>query len=86
MLNLIVTGGRAALVPLCCLCAWGLVGLLIWNFMSMLIEGIQTAQKLHQIPCADCQFFTGEHHLKCTVHPYAAFSEQAIDCRDFAKG
>ena len=40
-------------------------------------------KRLHQIPCHRCVFFTGEHNLKCTVHPYKAFKEEAIDCSDF---
>ena len=40
-------------------------------------------QKLHQIPCDRCVFFTGEYNLKCTVHPYKALKEEAIDCVDY---
>ena len=40
-------------------------------------------QRLHQIPCSRCDFFTGEYNLKCAVHPDKAFSEQAIGCMDF---
>jgi RNA polymerase subunit RPABC4/transcription elongation factor Spt4 len=38
---------------------------------------------MHQIPCADCQFFTHNMRLKCPVHPTEALSEQAIGCTDF---
>ena len=40
-------------------------------------------QKLHQIPCDRCVFFTGEYNLKCTVHPYKALKEEAVDCVDY---
>ncbi|WP_310417399.1 hypothetical protein [Chamaesiphon sp. OTE_8_metabat_110] len=40
-------------------------------------------KRLHQIPCDRCVFFTGEHNLKCTVNPYTAFQEEAIDCSDY---
>ena len=40
-------------------------------------------QRLHQIPCSHCLFFTGEYNLKCTVHPYKALSEEAIGCTDY---
>jgi RNA polymerase subunit RPABC4/transcription elongation factor Spt4 len=38
---------------------------------------------MHQIPCANCQFFTRDYHLKCTVHPAQALTEEAIGCGDF---
>ncbi len=40
-------------------------------------------RRLHQIPCSNCLFFTGEYNLKCPVHPCKALSEQAIDCVDY---
>jgi hypothetical protein len=38
---------------------------------------------MHQIPCANCQFFTGDYHLKCPIHPAIALSEAAIGCPDY---
>ena len=38
---------------------------------------------MHQIPCSNCQFFTGDYQLKCALHPNTALSEEAIDCSDF---
>ena len=40
-------------------------------------------QKLHQIPCDSCVFFTGEYNLNCPVHPYIALKEEAVDCMDY---
>jgi hypothetical protein len=40
-------------------------------------------QRLHQIPCSHCLFFTGEYNLKCAVHPCKALSEEAIGCTDY---
>jgi hypothetical protein len=40
-------------------------------------------QRLHQIPCSHCLFFTGEYNLKCAVHPCKALSEAAIGCADY---
>ena len=37
----------------------------------------------HQIPCRKCQFFSGNHHLKCAVHPSVALTEKAIHCSDY---
>jgi hypothetical protein len=39
--------------------------------------------RLHQIPCDRCIFFTGEYNLKCTVHPDKALNEDAIGCLDY---
>jgi hypothetical protein len=40
-------------------------------------------QRLNQIPCSNCLFFTGEYNLKCAVHPCKALSEEAIGCADY---
>lgn len=83
--SIIIHLGQALIVPICCLSAWAFIGLMGWQILSALTHGIQLTQQLHQIPCADCRFFTGDYHLKCPVHPYAALSEQAINCEDFLK-
>ncbi|WP_373403961.1 hypothetical protein [Cylindrospermopsis raciborskii] len=44
---------------------------------------VQIAQKMHQIPCPNCQFFTNNYRLKCTVNPYTASTEGAIGCPDY---
>jgi hypothetical protein len=62
---------------------WGFViclGLSLWTFLR---ETVQVTQRLHQIPCARCQFCTNNPVLKCAVHPQAALTEQAIHCPDF---
>jgi hypothetical protein len=45
----------------------------------------QHLQRLHQIPCHRCVFFTGEYNLKCTVHPHKALNEDAIGCLDYQR-
>lgn len=56
------------------------LGLSLWAFLR---EAILVSQRLHQIPCSHCQFCTNNPVLKCTVHPQAALTEQAIHCPDF---
>jgi hypothetical protein len=56
------------LVPVCFVSAWA---------------SVATSQKLHQIPCTNCQFFTGDYRLKCTVQPTIANTEAAITCMDY---
>lgn len=46
-------------------------------------EGAEQLKKPHRIPCYKCDFFTNDYHLKCTVHPSFACSEQALGCIDF---
>lgn len=38
---------------------------------------------MHQIPCSNCQFFTNDYRLKCTVNPSVANTERAINCCDY---
>ncbi|ERT08460.1 hypothetical protein M595_1573 [Lyngbya aestuarii BL J] len=86
MLKLLITLIQAIqpfLVPLCFVCAWGLMILLVWSVGSAIFDTLRRAQRMHQIPCADCAYFTKDYHLKCPVRPTIALSEEAIDCPDF---
>jgi len=74
------------LIPLCFVTAWGVLILLAWNLWAFFRDSVNQAQQMHQIPCANCRYFTGDYHLKCTVHPGRALSEEAIDCQDFEAG
>lgn len=64
-----------------------LIGIILLAFLWSLIvatkDGVKYLQKLHQIPCDRCQYYTGTHYLKCPVHPMTALSEDAIGCRSF---
>jgi hypothetical protein len=71
------------LVPCCFVLAWGLVLMLATQLWSLGRDGLKVSQRLHQIPCTQCRFFTGDYHLKCTVNPSTALTETAIGCRDF---
>lgn len=64
--------------------AWGIIGLILWNIGSAIAYSIQVSNRMHQIPCSNCQYFTNDYHLKCSVHPDIALSEKAINCGDFA--
>jgi len=74
---------QPVLVPICFITAWLLVVLLMLNIWIAASNGIATVKRLHQIPCANCQFFTGNYLLKCPVHPTSALTEEAINCSDF---
>lgn len=62
--------------------AYSLIGLAGWSLVSFLLEIVSTAKKMHQIPCTNCRFFTGDYRLKCTVNPHVANTEEAIGCPD----
>jgi hypothetical protein len=59
-----------------------LIGFL-WAVGTAVRQSIARLQRLHSIPCDQCVYFTGCHHLKCTVHPCKALTEDAVDCLDF---
>ncbi|MBD2305134.1 hypothetical protein H6G17_06365 [Chroococcidiopsis sp. FACHB-1243] len=71
------------LVPVCFVSAWAIVALIAWSLYSAVRDSVATSQKLHQIPCTNCQFFTGDYRLKCTVQPTIANTEAAITCMDY---
>ena len=67
-----------------CLIMWTtVVSLIIWRTGTITTKAITHLQRLHKIPCSNCSYFTGDYRLKCTVRPFEALSEQAIDCLDF---
>lgn len=73
------------LVPLCFVCAWGLTLIAIWSIIGILTDMARKTQQMHQIPCANCVFFSGDYRLKCPVNPKIALSEEAIDCPDYQR-
>jgi hypothetical protein len=74
---------RPLLVPVCFVMAWSSVLMVVWRLFAMTRDTVNRAKQMHQIPCPDCQFFTGDYNLKCPVHPMSALSEDAIDCPDY---
>jgi len=71
------------IVPICFVSAWVLIIGVSWTLGRAMRDGIAQAKRMHQIPCAHCQFFTNDYRLKCTIHPHYANSERAIDCLDY---
>lgn len=81
-LYVLVQALQPYLWPLCFVITWLVIVLGIWSVISATVDVVKRSQQLHQIPCSHCQFFTGDYHLKCTVHPSSALTEDAIDCPD----
>ena len=68
---------------LCMIVILSLITIGLYNFYLTFQSGINYVKRLHQIPCSRCAFFTGDYRLKCTVHPYSALTETAINCSDY---
>ncbi len=69
--------------PVCFVCAWLIIFLIFWSIFSAIVSTIKIGKQMHQIPCANCVFFTKDYHLKCPVQPKLALTEAAIGCLDF---
>lgn len=83
LLSVVIHGIQPLLVPICFVSAWTLMILVVWSLWATTRDSVATAKQMHQIPCTNCQFFTDDYRLKCTVHPSIANTEEAIDCGDF---
>ncbi|PMB14688.1 hypothetical protein [Fischerella thermalis] len=55
----------------------------VWAICAAFHLSVTRLKHLHSIPCDRCVYFTGCQYLKCTVHPYKALTEDAVDCLDF---
>ncbi len=83
LLKFVIQVIQPFLVPVCFLLAWALMMILGWTVWSSVRDATQRAKRMHQIPCANCQFFTNDHRLKCTLNPTIANTEEAINCSDY---
>ncbi|MEA5582855.1 hypothetical protein VB620_16085 [Nodularia harveyana UHCC-0300] len=81
--NFVLRGIQPLLVPICFVAAWTVIILFASSLWFAAKDSVATAKQMHQIPCANCQFFTNNYRLKCTVHPSTASTEEAIDCLDY---
>ncbi|MGL4620070.1 hypothetical protein [Chroococcidiopsis sp.] len=70
-------------VPIFSLIACSSLVLFLVTISITASDGIRYVKRMHQIPCPDCQFFTGNYQLKCALHPISATTEEVIGCRDF---
>lgn len=70
-------------VPIFSVIAYSSIVLFLGTLFITARDGVRYVKQLHQIPCANCQFFTGDYQLKCALHPDTALSEEAIGCSDF---
>ncbi|WP_313926616.1 hypothetical protein [Anabaena sp. FACHB-1237] len=81
----LIHGIQQLLIPICFLTAWTVTILVFVNIINATRYTVKTAQKMREIPCHNCQFFTNNYRLKCTVNPYIANTEEAIGCKDYMR-
>ena len=63
------------LYTLFCVGFWAIIfSYIFYNIVFLLNYGIDRLQKLHQIPCSKCAYFTGDYRLKCPINPAIALS------------
>lgn len=74
---------RPIIAPLYFFTICALIFLMLRSIWMSACIGIAKVKRLHQIPCANCRFFTDDFRLKCTLHPIDALTEEAINCSDF---
>ncbi|MBE9143718.1 hypothetical protein [Planktothrix mougeotii] len=84
LLRILIQIIQPFLVPICFVLAWGFVILIVWSIGAAMRDTVRRAKQMHQIPCANCIFFTGNYYLKCPVQPKIALSEAAINCPDYS--
>lgn len=51
----------------CAFFSWTMVILSILSVWLTLKKGANHLKRLHEIPCHNCEFFTNDYRLKCTV-------------------
>ena len=74
---------KPILFPLRFVGAFSILGLCGLSLVSCIRDVVAQTERMHQIPCTKCRYFTGDYRLKCTANPSIANTEQAIDCSDF---
>ncbi len=71
------------LIPICFLFAWGFIIMLAWSIVSGIRDTSSRVKEMHKIPCSNCEFFTNDYRLKCTIDPISANTELAVNCKDY---
>ncbi|HCF30158.1 MAG TPA: hypothetical protein DEV81_23825 [Cyanobacteria bacterium UBA11049] len=62
---------------------WAILCLMVSIILTVARTEIITLERLHQLPCRNCQFFSRNPYLKCAVHPCIALTEKASNCSDY---
>jgi hypothetical protein len=78
-----LTNHNQYLKPIYLIGAWVFILSLITTLWAVIKDIVKRSRQMHQIPCSNCQYFTHNYHLKCTIQPRIANTEQALNCSDF---
>jgi hypothetical protein len=62
---------------------WAILCLMVSIILMAARAEIIALERLHQVSCINCQFFSKNPYLKCAVHPCIALTEKANDCSDY---
>jgi hypothetical protein len=62
---------------------WAILCLMVSIILTGARAEIFALDRLHQVPCRNCQFFSRNPYLKCAVHPCIALTEKASNCSDY---
>jgi hypothetical protein len=62
---------------------WAILCLMVSIILMAARAEIIALERLHQVSCINCQFFSKNPYLKCAVHPCIALTEKANNCSDY---
>jgi len=62
---------------------WAILCLMVSIILTVARAEIIALERLHQLPCRNCQFFSKNPYLKCAVHPCIALTKKASNCSDY---
>ncbi len=79
----LISGSELGMISLRFLFACLLIYLFVSSLLNPLLAAFAQAKRMHQIPCYNCCFFSGNYTLKCTIRPTEANTEEAIGCLDY---
>jgi len=79
----LISGSELSMGSLRFLFACLLIYLFISSLVNPLLAAFAQAKRMHQIPCSNCRYFSGNYILKCTIRPIEANTEEAIGCLDY---
>lgn len=62
---------------------WAILCLMVSIILTGARAEIFALDRLHQVPCRNCKFFSRNPYLKCAIHPCIALTEKASNCSDY---
>jgi hypothetical protein len=81
-----ITDSAAIGIPLGFLMAWvAILFIMSKTWTSARKKMVVNIKPLNKVPCRNCKYFSGNHYLKCALHPSTALTEEAIDCSDYCR-